>query len=130
MNPKIKEALRKVIKKHRSRKQQPWQEPGFIHSWVNPLGGNQKVWQALGKDLVRTMEGLKDQGVGKPLGRLQDAAFDLALRDDAPPVVTTIALWLTDTRLRVDALKDLDGDEKQRFREQLIERGIIKAKKN
>ena len=130
MNPKIKEALRRVIKKHRDRRQQPWQEPGFSHSWVRPLGGNQRVWQALGKDLVRAMEALTNQGVTKPLSKLQDAAFELALRDDAPPVVATIALWLTDTRLRVEFLKTSDEEGRRLLREQLIERGIIKTKKS
>lgn len=129
MNPKIKEALRKVIKKHGSRRTQPWQEPEFVHSWVSPLGGNQRVWEAMGKDLVRAMDTLTDQGLARPLGRLQDAAFELSLRDDAPPVVTTIALWLTDTRLRLEAMKCADGEEKQRLRQQLVERKIVKVKK-
>lgn len=112
-----------VLKKlSKLRKKQPWQSTR--HEWARPLRDD--GWEKVGEIILDAMDEMKKDGAGQPLSALQELAFADSLRSDAAPHVHTAALWLTDTRLRVEAFRADPNDAM--MRSELERRGLMKPR--
>ena len=83
------------------------------------------AWGAVSKAMVKVLDELKGHGVGKPLSKLQELAFEQSLESPGDRSIQTVALWLTDSRLWLEkyiASKDAG------LREMLERRGLVKPK--
>lgn len=105
------------------RKKQPWQLTP--HSWTDPL--KDPNWAKVSPLIVTALDEMREDGAGHPLADLQEIAFEESMKPDAPPHVHTAALWLTDTRLRVEAFRADPNDRD--IRRSLEDRGILKPKR-
>ena len=114
----VDDTFRGLIKKLKRRKHQPWQK-SEDHTWSRPFRGDD--WGKVSKMVVAALETMKDEGMQRPLGPLQLRAFEASLKT-SEPAVHTLALWLTDTRIRVDMLRTSPGDTW--IRATLLERGM------
>lgn len=111
-----------LIKKLGRRKKQPWQNE--VVSWVSGL--SDPLWEKIHPVILRALDDMKDHGASRPLAQLQEIAFAEALKTDAPHAHTA-ALWLTDTRLRVEAFREDPSDKYRVLRRHLVARGILKG---
>lgn len=126
MNKTVKEAYRDLLEKQGKKRRQP----SWNGTWTEPFDFGSKGWAEIGKRILRAMDNLADRGIGSPLAKLQAVALAGSLKDGADPAAHTIALWLTDTRLRIEALKS-PGHKMERgaLKDVLRSRGVMKKKR-
>lgn len=84
-----------------------------------------KGWDGVSKVMLKALDEMKANGVTKPLGKLQELAFEEALEraDDRP--LQAVALWLTDSRIW---LEEYIASKDAGLRELLERRGLVKPK--
>lgn len=111
-----------VKKLGKLKKKQPWQ--ATVETWITPL--SDPGWAKVSPIVVGVLDEMRADGSKQPLAELQEIAFVAALKREAPPHVHTAALWLTDTRLRVELFR-LDPADRD-IRRSLELRGILKPK--
>lgn len=88
------------------------------------------TWPKVSAAAVKAFDELKGHGVDRPLAALQELAFRRALKRSATEKearpLHTVALWLTDTRIKVERYGEIKSDY---FREILERRGLLKKKR-
>lgn len=87
------------------------------------LSGDQ--WEKVSKAMLKVLDEMKGHGTNRPLAKLQSVAFEESLVSSSEPL-QTVALWLTDTRIRVERFQAEQRDEDRRI---LEKRGLLKSKK-
>lgn len=115
MSQLVADSFDTLVSKIRRLKKQP--------DWFDRKMNQDKRWAQVSKHAIKVMDEMKSHGANKPLALLQDHAMEKALSSD-DPAVHTVALWLTDTRIRVDLFSK--GQEKELHRKRLVERGLMK----
>lgn len=123
MSALAEDTLAALLKKLGKRKRQPWQKAPKTCMWVDAL--RDEAWDKIHPVMVAALDEMKEHGAKSPLVMLQELAFRAALKPGAAPHVHTAALWLTDTRLRVEAFRQHPHNDS--LRGPLKKRGVFKS---
>lgn len=121
MSQVVSDALDEAVKRVSKVKKLDWKAPG--------LQGDR--WDAVSRIMLKIFDGMKGDGVKKPLAALQELAFKKslkfdALKDKSSRPLHSVALWLTDTRGWTEVF--VNNKDNYLAREILTTRGLLKKK--
>jgi hypothetical protein len=120
MSTVVADTLDGLIKRVSRLKEPDWNAP--------ELSGG--TWPKVSAAAIKALDEAKGHGVDRPLAALQEMAFHRAMKKDAhgkeARPLHTVALWLTDTRIKVERYGETKSDY---FRGVLERRGVLKKKR-
>ena len=121
MSAIVEDILEKVVKRVSRAKEPDWDR-------IDTVSGS---WEKVSSVIVKGLDEMKGHGVERPLAALQELAFRKALKHSAQEKtyrpLHTVALWLTDSRIRVEQYAETKSDW---LRGVLERRYLLKKKKD
>jgi hypothetical protein len=121
MSAIVEDTLEKVVKRVSRAKEPDWDR-------IDTASG---AWEKVSSVIVKGLDEMKGHGVERPLAALQELAFREALKHSAQEKpyrpLHTVALWLTDSRIRIEQYAETKSDW---LRNVLERRYLLKKKKD